>query len=133
MTSKLVGLVGRGTAAVLLLGVLSCGGESTGLTNVEVTNVTDTFEFQANANDNTETLNYPWSNTGTRADVNQSGTVTAGTATLTILDDDLQIVYSRPLNETGTFQTDDGAAGTWTVRVSMVAMSGVLNFRVERP
>jgi hypothetical protein len=133
MTLQLVRTVGRVVVSLVLVGVVSCGSESTGLTNVEVSNETDTFQFQATANDNTETLSYIWVNTGTRADVNQSGSITGGTATLEIRDGDGAQVYVRSLAETGTFETDAGAAGNWTIRVSMVGTSGVLNFRVEKP
>jgi hypothetical protein len=111
MTLQLVRTVGRVVVSLVLVGVVSCGSESTGLTNVEVSNETDTL----------------------RADVNQSGSITGGTATLEIRDGDGAQVYVRSLAETGTFETDAGAAGNWTIRVSMVGTSGVLNFRVEKP
>lgn len=47
-----------------------------------------------------QTLSYAWEMTGTTTDVNQSGTVTAGSATLTILDDAGTEVYTGDLTDT---------------------------------
>ena len=124
----------RGAIATLaILAAAACSDSGTSLENVEVSNQTDTFQFQANATDVTETLTYNWSNTGTSANVNQSGSLTGGTATLTIMDDAGTQVYTRSLSETGTFQTDTGVTGTWTIRVLLSGASGALNFRVEKP
>ncbi len=124
----------RGAIATLaILAAAACSDSATDLENVEVSNQTDTFQFQATASDVTETLTYMWSNTGTSANVNQSGSLTGGTATLTILDDAGTQVYTRSLSETGTFQTDAGVTGTWTIRVQLTGASGALNFRVEKP
>jgi hypothetical protein len=119
------------TAAVLA--VAGCSDSVTGLDNVEVTNDTDTFQLQASASGASQTLSYTWQNTGTTANINQSGTVTGGSATLTLLDDAGTQVYTRSLGETGTFVTDAGEAGSWTIRVVVSGMSGVLNFRAQKP
>jgi hypothetical protein len=70
---------------------------------------------------------------GTQANVNQSGTVTGGSGTLIIEDDAGAEVYRASLAETGSVQTADGVAGAWTIRVELSGMSGVLNFRVQKP
>jgi hypothetical protein len=98
----------------------------------EVTNVTDSFEFQVtNVRNLTDTYSYTWVNTGSQATVNQATTVTAGSVTLTISDADGTQVYSRSLADNGTFVTDIGATGDWTIIVAFSAASGTLNFRVE--
>jgi hypothetical protein len=121
-------------AGTLALG--ACGdGNVLGPDNqVEVTNNADDFAIQATALDNiSQTLVYEWQMSGTSANVDQSGSVSAGSGTLTILDDDGAQVYTRSLSQTGTFQTDAGSAGTWTIRVVLDGMSGVLNVRVQKP
>jgi hypothetical protein len=117
------------------LSVAACGGNLIGPDNqLEVTNATDDFQLQATALvDISQTLSYTWQNTGTSANVDQSGTLTAGSAVLTILDDAGTLVYTRSLGETGTFQTSAGVAGMWTIRVELDGMSGALNFRAQAP
>jgi hypothetical protein len=121
----------------LLAGTLALGacdsGTALGPDNqLEVTNDADDFAVQATALDNvSETLTYTWTMTGTVADVDQSGSVSGGSGTLTILDDEGTEVYSRNLAQTGTFETDAGIAGDWTIRIVMDGMSGVLNVRVQ--
>jgi hypothetical protein len=117
------------------LALAGCSGNVIGPDNqLEVTNATDNFQLQATALDNiSQTLSYLWQNTGTSANVDQSGSVTAGSATLTILDQTGAQVYVSSLASTGSFQTSAGLAGTWTIRVEMDGMSGALNFRVQKP
>ena len=81
----------------------------------------------------TQTLDYTWHNTGTTADVNQSGVITGGSGTLRILDADGTQVYSRSLTETGTFATSAGTSGDWSIEVTLSSASGTLNFRVQKP
>lgn len=111
------------------------GGNVLGPDNqLEVTNATDNFQLQATALDNvSQTLTYLWENTGTSANVNQSGSVTAGSATLTIFDQAGAQVYVASLASSGTFQSGAGLTGGWTIRVELHGMSGTLNFRVQKP
>jgi hypothetical protein len=74
-----------------------------------------------------------WANTGTSANVNQSGTISNGTATLTIRTPSGVQVYNRDLSETGTFTTSTGASGNWQIEVRLVNVTGTLNFRVQKP
>lgn len=119
-------------AAFLLIG---CAGNVIGPENeLEVANQVDTFEWQVTALDGvTQTLTYTWAMTGTVADVNQSAAPSRGTATLRILDDAGTEVHSRSLADNGTFQTSAGAAGNWTITVTLSDVSGAVNFRVEAP
>jgi len=133
MYSKASKAVRGAIAGLAIFAAAACSDSATGLENVEVSNETDTFQFQANATDVTQNLSYNWSNTGTSANVNQSGTLTGGTAVLEIRDGAGALVYQRSLAETGTFQTDTGVTGTWIIRVLLADAGGALNFRVEKP
>ena len=126
-----------GTVTTLLL-LLAAGCSSDNLlgpdNQLEVTNNTDTFQAQAsNMVDITQTLTYTWQNTGTPANVDQSGAITGGSGTLLILDADGTQVYSRSLTETGTFVTTAGTTGAWSIEVALSGTSGTLNFRVQKP
>ena len=121
----------------LALVTVSCGSDSNliGPSNQpEIANLQDNFQFQAsNLTGTSQTLTYAWANTGTSANVNQSGTVSSGTATLTIRTPSGVQVYNRSLSDTGTFTTDTGASGNWQIEVRLVNVTGTLNFRVQKP
>lgn len=100
----------------------------------QIINQSDNFSLQAtNVTNVTQTLNYTWQNTGTSANVNQATQLTAGSATLTILDAGGQQVYTNSLTANGTFPTTAGMTGGWTIRVILSGVSGTLNFRVQKP
>lgn len=100
----------------------------------EITNTTDNFQLQVTDISNiTQTLTYTWQNTGTIANVNQSCSITGGTAMLSIDDAAGNQVYSKDLNDNGTFITTTGTAGNWTIHVILSNCSGTLNFRVQKP
>jgi len=123
-------------AALGLVAVAACGSDNVlGPDNqVQVSNNADTFEWQASSMDNvSQTLSYDWTMTGTTANVNQSSAVTGGSATLTVTDDAGTVVYTANLSQNGTFTTDAGVAGTWTVEVRLNGTSGMVNFRLEKP
>lgn len=121
--------------AAALLFLNGCADNLIGPDNqLEVANQTDTFEWQVTALDDvTQTLTYAWAMTGTVANVNQSSGPAGGSATLRILDVAGAEVYARSLAENGTFQTSTGAAGNWTIVVTLSGVSGAVNFRVEKP
>ena len=99
----------------------------------EIVNETDNFEFQvSDVRRYSRSLQYTWQITGTQADVNHATTLIQGTATLSIRDADDNQVYNGNLDANGTFQTDPGTAGDWTIRVILVDTSGTLNFRVQK-
>jgi len=99
----------------------------------EVANNTDNFQFQAsNLSGTTQTLAYLWTNTGTAANVDQSGAAGSGEATLIIRDASNTQVYSGDLRNTGTFVTSTGAIGTWRIEVQLRNFTGTLNFRVQK-
>ena len=100
----------------------------------QIANNRDNFQFQAsNLADTTQTLTYTWENTGTTANVNQSGQLSRGDATLTLRDGSGVQVYSRSLATTGTFSTSNGTPGTWRIDVRLDNVTATLNFRVQKP
>jgi len=120
----------------LVAGMLACDGTHViGPDNqLEVTNGVDSFQWQVtDLDDVTQTLTYSWQNTGTGADVNQAATLSSGSAVLRIDDSAGNEVYSRSLTENGTFSTDSGSAGPWTITVTLNGATGTLNFRVQKP
>lgn len=122
--------------ASLVLVAAACGDSNTlGPDNqVQVDNVTDSFQWQASdMSEVSQTLTYTWTNTGTTANVDQSSSITAGSATLHVTDDQGQQVYSSSLSDDGTFQTNQGASGDWTVTVELSGASGTANFRLQKP
>jgi hypothetical protein len=101
---------------------------------LEVVNDTNSFEWQVTGLDNvSQTVIYFWEMTGTTANVNQSGTLTGGSATVTIRDQIHAEVYTASLGTTGTFTTSTGTTGTWAIQVVLEGATGTLNFRVENP
>lgn len=127
----------RTIVLILALVAVSCGGDTNPIgpaNQPEVANLQDNFQFQAsNLTGTTQTLTYTWPNSGTSANVNQSGVVSNGTATLIIRTAAGQQVYSRDLSLTGTFTTETGPAGNWQIEVRLVNVTGTLNFRVQKP
>ena len=120
--------------ALLLVLACGCGNDpvSPGR-DWQVTNAPDNFQFQATAMENyTKTLQYSWSNSGTAASVDQSSSVTDGTATLSVRDANGTVVYSRSLGQNGSFPTAAGAPGTWTLILSLSKTTGTLNFRAQK-
>jgi hypothetical protein len=95
---------------------------------------TDNFQFQVTRVTNfSANLAYTWRNTGVTATVNQSSSITAGTAMLTILDANGAHVYARSLSDNGTFQTlGRGSGGDWRIELAPSSVTGTLNFRVQR-
>lgn len=119
-------------SVVLMVG---CGGGSAlnPQFQPQVTNQPDNFQFQATGVTNvTQTLQYTWQNSGTMANVNQATTVTSGTATLTIRDAANTQVYQANMSANGTFVTNAGTTGAWTIEVVLTNYSGTINFRVQK-
>jgi hypothetical protein len=98
----------------------------------EIINNPDAFEFQISDAENVTTVvTYSWENSGTTASIDQSCAITAGTAVITVFDADSVQVYTSDLSVGGSYPTDAGNAGTWTITVGFQAVSGTVNFRVE--
>ncbi len=132
--SRAIGLRALGLA--LVLASAACDGANViGPDNqLEVSNVAGIFEWQVTALDDvSQTLTYSWTNPGTTANVDQSSSVSAGTATLVVRDAANTQVYSRSLADDGTFTTAAGTTGVWTVVVTLTKTKGTLNFRLDTP
>jgi len=125
---------------ISILGVflllLSCSVETNTLSpqfEPEIINNTDSFEFQATGVDNvSQMLTYTWKNTGTQANINQASTITSGSATLKIEDANGEVVYQKDLNENGNFSSVFGFSGNWKIIITLLKMSGDINFSVEK-
>ena len=99
----------------------------------QISNLQDSFQFQATGVTSvTWTFTYTWPNSGTAASLNQSTTIAAGTATITVLDANGTQVYTNSLSANGTFATSTGVAGNWTLRVVFTSYSGTPNFRAQK-
>lgn len=99
----------------------------------EIGNNTDNFQFQAsNLTNTSQTLIYSWVNTGTAANVDQSGAISSGQATVILRDAANAQVYSGDLRNTGTFISSNGGSGTWRIEVRLTDVTGTLNFRVQK-
>ena len=116
------------------LALAACSDNLIGPSNQpEIGNNADNFQFQAsNLTRTSQTLTYSWTNTGTTANVDQSGSISAGDATLILRDGANVQVYSGDLKNTGTFMTSTGQSGTWRIEVRLNELSGTLNFRVQK-
>jgi hypothetical protein len=127
------GILRRTVIAGVVL-VAACGSDSTSPgREPEIVNATDNLQYQITDIENfSGTQSYTWQNTGTRATVDQSASINAGSATLVIRDAAGVQVYSRSLAEDGTFTTGTGAAGAWNVRVVYSGASGTVNFRADK-
>lgn len=116
-----------------VVGTAGCGSDSFSPFQPEIGNAADNFQFQATAVRNLTTVaTYQWSNSGTRAKVNQSSAVTDGSAEVVLFDGNGTEVYRRLLNVNGDSTSAVGAAGTWRVTVTVSNLSGTLNFRAEK-
>ncbi len=101
--------------------------------NPEIANNADNFQFQITGAKNLDhTEIYIWQNTSTRASINQSCAITGGTAAVTISDSTGAVLYTRNLADNGTFQSLEGIAGRWFIRVNFTNLDGTINFRVQK-
>ncbi|HEU4334591.1 MAG TPA: hypothetical protein VFT32_08875 [Candidatus Eisenbacteria bacterium] len=128
---------GRLCRAVLLLlvvaGAAGCGEKTSAGKDFRVSNQQDAFQFQvAEVKHYSHTYTYAWANSGATATVNQSSTITEGAATLFLRDGNGETVYAKSLKTNGTFLTEAGVPGTWTVDVLFDDVSGTVNFRAQK-
>lgn len=131
--SRKVRMAGLFVSFLALL-IAGCGGGSAlnPAFQPQVANNPDNFQFQSTGVQNvTQTLPYTWSDSGTHASINQATTVTGGSATVTVRDALGTTVYAGNLANNGTFGSNAGQAGNWTIVVTLSNYSGTLNFRVQ--
>jgi hypothetical protein len=100
----------------------------------QVINVRNDFAYQVTGLDVfTNDVVYSWESDGRAANVLQSPNVLTGDATLFISDGSGVQVYQRSLGENGTFTTQPGTPGSWTVRIKYFEASGDATFHVTKP
>jgi hypothetical protein len=121
-------------ASALCVTVLGCSSPVAPGTQPQITNVADNFQYQTSyVQAYTGSATYTWTNSGTRATINQATTVPGGAMTLTIRDAAGTQVYSSSLVNNGTFTTSPaGVAGSWSIQVDYIGASGTVNFRVQK-
>jgi hypothetical protein len=123
-------------AALVVIALAAACSNSTGPLapfQPQINNLADNFQFQATGVTNvTWTYTYSWPNSGDSATVNQATTVTGGSATLTISDNNGTQVYAQSLSANGTFGMSKGLHGNWTIKVVFTNYSGTVNFRVQK-
>jgi hypothetical protein len=114
---------------VFALSVVACSRSS-----VAPSNQPDVpFQFQqTNVTNLSTNYEYTWQNTGKKANVTQSSTLTSGTATVTIQDANGATVYTGDLKRNGSYSTSVGVTGDWQINVATSNAAGTLNFRVQR-
>ncbi|HWR17662.1 MAG TPA: hypothetical protein VN577_22725 [Terriglobales bacterium] len=122
---------------LMMAAASACGGNSNNALSPQfqpqVANLTDNFQFQTTGITNvTQTLDYNWQNSGTRASINQACAITSGTAMLTIRDPQGLVVYSGDMKANGTFTSIAGVTGAWQIHIELTNTTGTLNFRVQK-
>lgn len=133
MRSRVLGSIAAVT--IVALGLLAGCKDSPTSPGIqpEVVNSVDHFSYQISGMQNfTGSMSYSWQNTGTQATINQACAVGGGAATLFVLDGNGTEVYSRGLQENGTFTTAAGVAGSWRIRVQYDGTSATVNFRADK-
>ena len=101
--------------------------------HLEATAATDQFQFQLSALDNvTDSRTFDWENTGTRATVDVSQSITSGSAILTVRDADGTVVHQEDIANGNDTTTSVGVAGTWSVEISLESVTGTFNFRLQK-
>ena len=120
----------------LVAAISACGSDNQVLGpqyEPEVVNVQDSFSFQATDISNiTQQFSYSWENTGVSANIDQSCSITSGSATVRVVDSVGKAVYSSDLSNDGSFQSTDGSTGTWVIQVTLSATGGTLNFSLQK-
>ncbi len=119
---------------VIAAALIGCTSSTAPGIQPEIANLTDNFQFQTSSlHGGSGSWSYTWQNTGTTATVNQSCSITGGTATLVVKDSAGIEVYSRNLAENGTFVTTAGTTGAWTIEIVFERVfAAAVNFRVQK-
>lgn len=121
---------------LIALVFVSCGSDTNKLSDFDIDtlqNQTNTFELQVNNIKEVEdNISYTWTNEGTKAKIELSSTLSSGSGTITVKDAAGTTVYSSDITLDGTFDTEIGASGSWTIQVKLSEATGTLNFNVEK-
>lgn len=115
-------------------GSQSCaGGQGVGGQSV-VCNEKNTFSYGLQGGSTTKHDSYAWQNTHTRAQVGWGTQLGSGSVGVVILDGAGKQVYARtvtgPTQAGEAVSTDPGAAGSWTIRIDLVAANGQVGVTV---
>ena len=125
---------GAGLGLVIAAALVGCSSSTAPGIQPEIANLVDNFQFQTSSlSGGSGSWSYTWQNTGTAATVNQSCSITGGTATLVVKDAAGTQVYSHNLAENGTFVTTTGPTGAWTIEIVFERVfAAAVNFRVQK-
>jgi hypothetical protein len=99
----------------------------------EITNTADDFQLQATNVVNTSTsITYTWRNNGVTANIDKSGILSSGSATVTVLDANGLKVYTSDLSTTGSDVSTTGVAGDWKIQLKLTTYNGTLSLRLQK-
>jgi hypothetical protein len=123
-----------GLALTLL--TVACGGGSNALAPKYQPQVTNTpnvvFSFQATGLQNIDdVVQYTWSCSSGKVVIHPATNTTSGTINLVLRDANGAIVYNGTVPASGDITPPTGAAGNWTVRVTLTGYTGTINFAVQ--
>jgi hypothetical protein len=112
----------------------SGGGTGTGTgSDPLIANSTDDFRWQLSGANNFSTNGgYRWQNTGSAARVSVSNSISSGSGTMVVLDNQGRTVWSGSLRDNGSFTSAAGDAGDWRIEVLPSGVTGNLDLRVQK-
>ena len=78
-------------------------------------------------------LSYTWNNEGSKAKVHQTSSITDGSGTLVVTDNNGTEVINTTIGN-GDLKMDSsvGQSGTWTIKITMDAIDGDIDIKVEK-
>ena len=134
---KLREFTSRLNAAVILAAFLTlngCGSDPLGPSgHTEVDRGPDTFTFLARDIENgTETLTYPWENSGTQATINITDGIFSGSAILVIEDAAGTVVHQEDIANDNDTDTAVGVAGRWTIEIRFQDVTGGFTVQIVK-
>lgn len=99
----------------------------------ELINEPDRFEFKiTDVRYITQQLAYQWQNNGVNAVIYNGSVITEGEASLALVDEIGDEVFSLDLAHTGDFFSSAGSIGNWTIQLNLNDVRGTIHFRVNR-
>jgi len=102
------------------------------ISDLHVSNRTDTYTYQLDPGTHSLTTRDHWHNTGTTATLEIEIVPTSGIGSITIQDASNGTVLRQNVTETGTFETDSGQAGDWIITTILSNAEGVLKFSIKK-
>ena len=90
------------------------------------------FSFQATGLQNIDdVVQYTWSCSSGKVIIHPATNTTSGTINLVLRDAKGVIVYNGTVPASGDITPPAGAAGNWTIRVTLTGYTGTINFAVQ--